>query len=159
MSALPNQIQHLDYDDLQSKTARDLMSTDLVKISIFDTLDLTDPHAEWRKFRHIPVVDLDGKLRGLVSHRDLMNEAAASIVVQARANRYQLKPQMPVKEVMLAHVITVQPETPLKEVARRMLFNQCGCIPVITPDQKLVGIITEADFVTVFYAGRDALKA
>jgi CBS domain-containing protein len=54
--------------------------------------------------------------------------------------------QMRVRELMTSDVITVGPDTPLKEAARRMLEAGVSGLPV-TDEGKLVGIITEADFV------------
>jgi CBS domain-containing membrane protein len=48
---------------------------------------------------------------------------------------------------MRHNVLTVRPDTPLLEAANTMLENKIGCLPVTEADGKLVGIITEADFV------------
>jgi CBS domain-containing protein len=53
---------------------------------------------------------------------------------------------MRVRELMTEDVITIGPDAPLKEAARRMLEAGVSGLPV-TDDGKLVGIITEADFV------------
>lgn len=44
-------------------------------------------------------------------------------------------------------VATVKPDTPVLEVASRMRSGKLGCMPVVDSENKLVGIITEADFV------------
>ena len=54
---------------------------------------------------------------------------------------------MRISELMTTDVITVGPETPLKEAARRMLEAGVSGLPVTDDDGGLVGIITEADFV------------
>lgn len=53
---------------------------------------------------------------------------------------------MRVRELMTEDVITIGPDAPLKEAARRMLEAGVSGLPV-TDDGKLLGIITEADFV------------
>ena len=63
---------------------------------------------------------------------------------------------MRIGDLMTTDLITVGPETSLKEAARRMLQAGISGLPV-TDDGKLVGIITEADFVST-EADRGAKK-
>lgn len=53
---------------------------------------------------------------------------------------------MKVKEVMTTDVVTVGPETPVRELARLMLEKNIGGIPVVE-DNRLVGIVTEEDLI------------
>jgi CBS domain-containing protein len=53
-----------------------------------------------------------------------------------------------VKEVMTADVVTTAPDVPLVDAARAMLRHKIGCLPVVE-DERLVGILTESDFVCV----------
>ena len=41
-------------------------------------------------------------------------------------------------------VITISPDTSIKEAARRMMESKIGCLPVVENDQ-LVGLVTETD--------------
>ena len=50
-------------------------------------------------------------------------------------------------EIMSRPVITVREDTTLEEVARTMLDHRIGSVPVVDGDGKLVGIISESDFV------------
>jgi CBS domain-containing protein len=54
---------------------------------------------------------------------------------------------MKISDLMTTDVLTVGPQSSLKEVARRMLRAGVSGIPVTSGDGELVGIITEADFV------------
>lgn len=49
------------------------------------------------------------------------------------------------KDVMTAPVFTVRPETSVKDIAALMLTYKISGLPVVTPDEELVGIVTEAD--------------
>ena len=51
-----------------------------------------------------------------------------------------------VKDVMATDVLTTTPDTPLAEAARVLMERKIGCLPVIE-DGRLVGILTEGDFV------------
>ncbi len=54
---------------------------------------------------------------------------------------------MKAREIMTQPVIVVNEETTLEEVARLMLDHGIGCVPVVDAAGKVVGIITESDFV------------
>jgi CBS domain-containing membrane protein len=43
-------------------------------------------------------------------------------------------------------VVTVSPDLPVSKAARILLENKYGCLPVVDDEHKLVGIVTEADF-------------
>jgi len=51
-----------------------------------------------------------------------------------------------VKEIMVQPVIVAEEDTTLEEIARMMLDNRIGCVPVVDGKGKLTGIVTESDF-------------
>ena len=57
-----------------------------------------------------------------------------------------------VKEVMTTELVTTTPDMPLTEAARLMAHRKLGCLPVIE-EGKLVGILTEGDFVSLAAKG------
>jgi len=52
-----------------------------------------------------------------------------------------------VADLMTRQVITVQPETPVAEIARAMVQHDVSGVPVVDHDGNLVGIVTETDLV------------
>jgi CBS domain-containing protein len=53
---------------------------------------------------------------------------------------------MLVRDMMTTTVVTATPETPLKEVARRMVERAVSGIPVVEADGRVIGVVSEADF-------------
>jgi CBS domain-containing protein len=53
---------------------------------------------------------------------------------------------MNVRDVMTADVISVRPETPLKEVARTLSEHGISGVPVVDEAGSVVGVVSEADF-------------
>lgn len=86
--------------------------------------------------RHLPIVDQEERLIGLVTQRDLI--AATDDL------------ERPLRAIMRTDVKTVSPETPAHEAAYLLLRFVIGCVPV-TEGRRLVGIVTESDFVGVAY--------
>jgi CBS domain-containing protein len=104
------------------------------------TLDLANDVISLGRIRHIPVVD-DGKLVGLLSERDLIGAAANRIFGLKQKTRSALLKGELVKNVMKKRVVTVAPDTPIKEAARLMAEKKIGCVPVLS-EGTLVGLVT-----------------
>ncbi len=97
--------------------------------------------------RHIPIVSGDSCLVGVVSQRDVL--AAEGSKVQGE----QLAGDGPEQSVALSSILTspvqsVSEETSLRGSAMHLQKNKLGCLPVLR-DGKLVGIITDTDFVAI----------
>ena len=96
---------------------------------------------DWNRIRHIPIEDSDHRLVGLISYRSVLRHLARR-AVEPRGE------PVSVREVMRKHVITVTPETPTLEAIEKMRRHRVACLPVLK-DERLVGIITEHDFIEV----------
>ncbi|EGR3961311.1 CBS domain-containing protein [Vibrio cholerae] len=96
--------------------------------------------------RHVPIVDANKKLLGIVSQRDLL--AAQESNLQRSAQGDSIAFETPLFEVMHTDVTSVAPQAGLKESAIYMQKHKIGCLPVVAKD-VLVGIITDSDFVTI----------
>lgn len=126
----------------------DIMTRDVVTLYEEENLENLQEGMDRFGFRHLPVVDGD-KLVGLVSHRDLLG-AAVSILDPARETREQnYERGVFVAQIMTRNPATVRPDAPLAEAAKLLRDNKFGCLPVTEAEGKLVGIITEADFVNL----------
>jgi CBS domain-containing protein len=96
--------------------------------------------------RHVPIVDREGDLVGLVTQRDLARSALGQQDELPLSEQRELLRRRKIREIMAIDVETADPETSLKEAAAMLLENKIGCLPV-TEGNHLVGILTEADFV------------
>lgn len=97
------------------------------------------------KFRHMPVTD-NGRLTGLVTHRDVLRVSASSLLPAAREQTELLATRYRVRDVMTRTPKSVSAETRLVDAARLMQHEKLGCLPVVNADNVVVGILTEADF-------------
>jgi CBS domain-containing protein len=52
---------------------------------------------------------------------------------------------MTVRELQTSNVKTVSPDTDLAVVAKLMWDGDCGAVPVVTDDRKVIGMITDRD--------------
>lgn len=104
---------------------------------------------DWAHVRHVPVVDKDGALVGLVSHRDLLG-ASLAMVDKARTefDRKNWLAHILVKDVMQQSVLAVNPTASVALVAKMMRTKKIGCVPVVE-EGKMIGIVTEHDLLHI----------
>ena len=117
-----------------------IMSKNLYTVDEEDVIDLVPNIMKWNQIRHMLVENRMGELVGLVTMGRLG---------QYYAEHSQESPAVMVKEVMIREVITVSPETETMEALRIMKDHKIGCLPVLNHHQKLVGIVTDKDFMPI----------
>ena len=97
----------------------------------------------------LPVVEVDGRLVGMLSSRDLVRDLLGSYLQggQGAADRPTPKPpRRTVRDVMTRQVLCVSPDEPLAEVASLMTNKDVERVPVVR-DGLLVGFLTRGDIV------------
>ena len=120
---------------------KNLMSEDLITVdkdqNLSDALKLLRKHNVSR----LPVTN-NKQLVGIISERDIANKLGSSKYESMPASRLHIS------SVMVKDVFTVPQTMQLEEVANLMLENGIGSVPIMD-DDKMVGIVSKADFVTL----------
>lgn len=121
----------------------EIMTPEPLRLQETDTLG--DAHTMMAKkhIHHIPIVDSSGTLVGMVSHRDVL---AASGSVLREHPKDQSHRQL--NEIMVTDVISISPKADTLKAAQYIHDSRHGSLPVVE-NGKLVGIVTEYDFVEV----------
>jgi len=122
-----------------------IMTTEL--ITLLPTANLAEARELMHKHKihHLPVVDDNNTLIGLVTLTNLL--AATDSVLRDPDN--SIRPEdVLVKDIMVTDVATVDERASLRQAALFLEKHRIGCLPVVT-DGMLKGIITETDFVAV----------
>ena len=138
------------------RRVRDVMTPFVATLKRNDKLTIADDVMRLGRIRHLPVLDADGEVVGILSQRDLFRGSLARALGYGEHAQKKVLDSLVVKEVMTTDVVTTAPDVLLAEAARTMLARKIGCLPVLDAG-KLVGIVTEADFVAlVARAGGEA---
>ena len=66
---------------------------------------------------------------------------------------------IPAKSVMTTDIVTVSPETTVAETARRMLIHHVSAVPVVGPDNRPLGLVSEGDVMRHFGAQFQSKRA
>ncbi len=94
--------------------------------------------------RHLPIVDEDKKLVGLVTQRTLMHAIPPDLGQFSPFVVNYVLAKLQAHNIMVRDVVTIDPDTTVEEAARVMADNKIGCLPVMQ-GHDLVGIITDSD--------------
>ncbi len=97
-----------------------------------------------RHIRHLPVVDRGGRLVGIVTDRDLRQVMFDPALRTRAGDLAEALKTVTVRDVMTWAVLSVRPDTPLREAARLMREQKIGALPVVQAG-KVVGIVSEMD--------------
>jgi predicted CoA-binding protein/predicted transcriptional regulator len=106
-------------------------------------------------FRHLPVVDNQGKLLGMLSDRDIRLIRPSLAFVGKEDAMVQLW-SLFVQQAAVFDPVSVKPETTLKEAAELMLRWHVGGLPVVDEQQRVVGVITYTDILREFVGCEEA---
>lgn len=115
----------------EALSASDLMTSPVITLranrSPADALEIFQRN----RFRHLPIVDGDGSLVGILSDRDL-------------SRTYDPIP-VSVAEIMTRRVLTGSPGTEIGAIARILIHEQVHCLPIVDELRRPIGILTTTD--------------
>lgn len=120
-------------------TVGNVMITDIPTVHEDDLLELVLSIMDWRKTRYIPVENDKHELVGLIT--------ASNLVHHFKFN--QNPEDFSVKDVMVQNLISVKPDMPTADAVNIMAEKMVGCLPVVSEDNKLLGLVTERSIVLV----------
>lgn len=123
---------------------KDIMKTEIVTLDTDAKLGFAEEIMYLGRIRHLPVVK-NGFLIGIISQRDLFKASLTSIITNWKENQKFLN-SIEVKEVMAKDVVTVPPDCTIEDAVQILIDKKIGCLPVVENNMKLVGLVTETDF-------------
>jgi len=122
-----------------------IMTTDLITVSLSTSLAEARSLMQEYRIRHLPVTNDGGELVGLLTQSDVL--AATDSILRDDDNRIRAR-EILIQDVMVTKVATVDENASLRQAALFLEKHRIGCLPVVS-EEKLVGIITDTDFVGV----------
>jgi len=162
----PTDLLKLVKEKKTTMTAEDALSTTCVTAYEEDPLTYTIPAMRISNTTALPVLDASGNLTGILTDRDLFNdqvkdpEALKAMGIAdvgnlagyrnvlplfyAITDRYKSDGKM-VKDYMISNPTTVFKKTTLDEIAKIMLANDFGQLPVHGNKDELMGMLYDVD--------------
>lgn len=128
---------------MQQTLAKDIMSTNLVctrpETTVEEALKLLLNH----RITGIPVTSAEGKLLGIVSEYDLLDQLADEKTVNSQTFQKKIH--------YSKSPLTITTELNLTEIVKVFVKNKVRRLPVVDASEKLVGLISRRDLMRVFY--------
>ncbi len=103
------------------------------------------------KIRHMPVVNKDGKVIGMISDRDVKLASPSAATSLSKGEIGYLLEKITVAEIMNHQLFIVKSDTTIEYASKIMKENKIGALPVIGEGGKIIGIISTIDVLEAFY--------
>lgn len=125
---------------------RELMSRDVVMIGAAESCLDAVVRMQRARIRHLPVVNREGMLVGVVTDRDLRHHLFSPQVFEKLGEKPvgELLESVRVAEIMSTDVLSVEADAAIGDAAGTMRKNRVGSLPVMEKG-RMVGIVTEVD--------------
>lgn len=140
---------------------KNLMTTDVVTIRPNDLMIVAKETFEANSFHHIPVVDEDEQLVGIISRHDYNKMLTTfSVFKNSKADIANRKFMMSmlVKDVMTKQVAKLHPDDPITVALGIFKENLFHALPIIDDENKVVGILTTFDMLNYAYDEKKLLN-
>ena len=129
----------------------EMMKTDLVAVNPETKLSEARSLMMEGDFRHLPVVDAEGKLVGIVTDRDMRDAHPSSLLDEESYQKTLDKVmQHTISEIMTAEPITVAPYYTLQDTLLIIGKKKVGALPVVDEEGQLKGIMSTRDLLRAF---------
>lgn len=130
---------------LRSTPIRDVMVTNPITIYVRDRFSRVEEKMRIHHIRHLPVLDDQQVLVGLITQRDLFRAVSPR---ETDSGYVYDKTQL--DSFILSHFMTREPFTlhsddSVMECVEAMVTKKYGCIPIVDNERRLVGIVTQVD--------------
>lgn len=123
----------------------DLMTIDPVVVSVDASIEEAEDLLRHHRITGLPVVDLAGRLAGVISQTDLLYLAVPSVQALIRHHPRGIR----VGEVMSTPAATIDVMTTVRDAARRMHDERLHRLVAIDDHGRPIGVISAMDFVAL----------
>ncbi len=122
-----------------------IMTKNVIKLNLKDDLTKAEALFKKNKIRHIPVVN-GNRIIGMLSYTDLLRISFVDAIDDDEVIDATVYNLFTVEQVMAKNLITISPETTIKEAAEILSSKEFHALPVVLGD-LLVGIVTTTDLI------------
>ena len=115
--------------------------------TIFDAQELLAKN----KIRHLPIIDKDRRLIGIITDRDIRSALPYNSLIKHYSNEEKERiSKFKVKDIMTKDPITISPTYTIQDALLMIQNSKVGALPVVDDDHKLKGIISVRDLLRAF---------
>lgn len=127
------------------------MTQKVITIETDTTIFEAKEKMEKNNIRHLPVVEKDNTLVGIITDRDIRSAMPSIMVIdQESAKEKERIFKLQVKDIMTRNPVTISPTNTLEDALLMIQKMRVGAFPVVDPQGKLKGIISIHDLIRAF---------
>ena len=123
----------------------DLMTIDPIVVSVDATIEEAEEQLRYHRVTGLPVVDLSGRLVGVISQTDLLYLAVPTVQALIRHRSSGIR----VGEVMSVPPVTIPTAATIQEAARQMHEGHLHRLVAVDDYGRPIGVISAMDFVAL----------
>ena len=131
-------------------TVKDAMQDLLIIVVPEDLVSTAYQRMQGGIVRHLPILDDDGKLVGVITDRDIRQAGDFGQTTLATPDVMDQFGTMMIRDLMTTDIVSVRSHTLLTEATELFLSHKFGCLPVIRDDDTLEGLLTVTDLLTLY---------
>jgi acetoin utilization protein AcuB len=131
---------------IDKSMTRDVITIDL-DTTILEASELLARH----RIRHLPVVDKESRLVGIVTDRDIRSAMPSIVLNDEEVSREKERlAQLKVKDIMTKEIVTISPNNTLEDALLLMQRTKVGAFPVLDHRGRLQGLLSIRDLMRAF---------
>ena len=133
---------------------QEVMTKDVIALHPEDPMTKVQEIFESQTIHHIPVIDDEGKVVGIISSQDyhkLQNTFTFFRTSRSKEYNEAIMKSMLVKEVMTDQLAVLHPGDTLRKAATYFKENRFHALPIVNEARTLVGILTTFDMINYAY--------
>lgn len=129
----------------------DHMTTDPITVSPETLIPKVREILQTGRFRHLPVVDQDGHLVGMVTDRDLRSASPSSVLPPERVQACMADlDHTPVSAIMSRATFTLSPFSTLDDALLLLDREKIGALPVVDEENRVIGVFSTRDLMAAY---------
>lgn len=133
--------------------AREIMSSPVVTLPLTASLAQAWEVVHTKRFRHIPILETDDSVVGILSDRDLFRGTMESVLSGTTWSNKQVETS--IRNLVSHPVLVASPAAELRAMARVLLEERIGALPIVSEAGSLLGMVTRSDILRVLVAHPD----
>ncbi|MEL7334033.1 MAG: CBS domain-containing protein [Cyanobacteria bacterium J06560_2] len=124
---------------ISNKSIAQVMTQPVITIRKADITDAFSvfEQMQQRRLRHLPIVEADGTLFGIITKNSLRKALTPSTLLKLKL----------VENVMQTRVVCAPTTARVRQIAQKMSDEGVSCVVILAPDARPIGIVTERDIV------------
>lgn len=127
-----------------------IMSTDIISVSMDDSLNKIQALFESSNFHHLLVIE-DNHLIGVISDRDILKSISPYAGTASELPRDAATMNRLAHQIMTRKPVTISKYISISEATKELLDHNISCLPVVSGDNTVEGIVTWKDLIKAYY--------